>query len=412
MTNYNFSRVFIIAVASFLAACETVDTKDERNFEIDGILVSQYPINKKLEIANNEYEKGALFEAEKNYLNILSDHPGISDAWFKLGNIYYRSGRYKAAVNAFESVLKLDNMHDKAWYNLSLARVSQAIEVIDTSLGILERDSEAYIRGILLKKNLLNRISAVENEEIRAKNLKANQDNQFGERLNRRPGIANSGKFDEGTNENPIVTESSIAPATKNLDSSTLEIDTQTQGLNREGKLIYERIQGVENRIESSTKDLEEEGEKISEIDKENLVQSSIIPNQKDLDSLTPKIQDQTQSLNQEGKLILEKIQGVENTETNIIEDETDIDLTEGDLESSLIEMLEKKEPLNQSSNLMRADEKNESDSNEESSNYNSSISDAVDVLSERSFEGSRPNWIVEPFTQELRDSLLEKEGE
>lgn len=452
----------IIAVASLLAACETLDTKDERNFEIDGILSSQYPVNKKLEIANNEYEKGALFEAEKNYLNILSDHPGISDAWFKLGNIYYRSGRYKAAVNAFESVLKLDNLHDKAWYNLSLARVSQAVEAIDTSLGVLEKDSEAYIRGLLLKKNLLNRISAVENEEIRANNLKANQRYQIEEQSRQKSSIDVTTKLDKRASgiEDPIVRQSPTVIVPESLRSSAQEIEEQTR--NQKSNLTKEisaatgntksEISSDQKKINSSGKELIGESEINSERVNSIAQQGLIISDQSDLNSLTPEIGEQTKSLNQKDQQKYEKTVDVKNTQTIILESETDVDLPEKnfgngdievdendtsnavqnlatpdefDLESAVIEMLEKKEPLNQPSNLIaknikptdnidsiRADEKSKVAPNKESLTHITHIGDAVDVLSERSSQTAEPKWIVEPFTQELKDSLLNKEGE
>jgi len=98
-------------------------------------------------------------DAERLFLNIVFKHRGLSDAWFKLGNIYYRSGRYKASVNAYETVLKIDNDYDKAWYNLGLARLSQSIEVLDNALQNISPSSPYYLRTVSLRNSLVRRSS-------------------------------------------------------------------------------------------------------------------------------------------------------------------------------------------------------------------------------------------------------------
>jgi len=340
MTNYNFNRVLTIVVASLLTACETVDTRDKVDLGADSILVSQYPINKKLEIANNEYEQGALFEAEKNYLNILSDNPGISDAWFKLGNIYYRSGRYKAAVNAYQSVLKLDNRHNKAWYNLSLTRVSQAVETIDISLEILDEDTEAYVRGLLLKKNLLNRISAVENEEIRNNSIKANQDYQIGQRLNKQSTISDLSQQYESTTEDskPSVVQSPIILNQAGLVSSPKKIGEQTEELIYENVLSVENTESVRGDVETANdaveKDLENQEKTSSENEKPIVVASPTTSHQTNLDSNAIVTKEQELPLSQTDDLISENVASVENTEAVQVGDKTENDFTEQDLKN------------------------------------------------------------------------------
>lgn len=162
-----FTRLLTIGLLTLLGACQTVDNRETAGIE-NGISFSEYPLNKRLELANSAYIDGDLFEAEKRYLNILLDHERVADAWFKLGNIYYRTGRFRASVNAYESVLKIDNKHAKSWYNLSLSRLSQAIETIDQSLEVLDDSSPYYQQNLSLKKSLLFRISRQQEELSKA----------------------------------------------------------------------------------------------------------------------------------------------------------------------------------------------------------------------------------------------------
>lgn len=72
------------------------------------------------------YRDGRLGEAETVFLKVLKDHPKLSETWFKLGNIYFRTGRYDAAVLAYEKTLYWDRTNGRAWYNLALCRIKQA----------------------------------------------------------------------------------------------------------------------------------------------------------------------------------------------------------------------------------------------------------------------------------------------
>ncbi len=112
------------------------------------------PLEDRLFQANKAYEEGKLVEAEKLFLNIVFEHKALSDAWFKLGNIYYRSGRYPAAINAYETVLATDIDYEKAWYNLALTRRSQSIETLDMALRHIDKGSAFFTKSISLRKKM------------------------------------------------------------------------------------------------------------------------------------------------------------------------------------------------------------------------------------------------------------------
>lgn len=105
--------------------------------------------------ANKAYEEGRLVEAEKLYLNIVFEHKTLSDAWFKLGNIFYRSGRYSAAINAYETVLAYDIKYEKAWYNLALTRRSQSLEALNRGIKKIDEKSPFYSRMLTLRNELI-----------------------------------------------------------------------------------------------------------------------------------------------------------------------------------------------------------------------------------------------------------------
>lgn len=108
--------------------------------------------------ANLAYEEGRLPDAERWFLNIVHQYSSLADAWFKLGNIYYRTGRYTAAINAYETVLTNDISYDKAWYNLALTRRSQSIEVLNRGLSHIDKDSPFYMKSLILRKKLIGEV--------------------------------------------------------------------------------------------------------------------------------------------------------------------------------------------------------------------------------------------------------------
>jgi len=79
-----------------------------------------------LAAAYKAYEEGRLSAAETLFIQYTNQHPNYSEAWFKLGNIYYRTGQYAAAITAYNNVVQQNPQHGKAWYNLALTRVRQA----------------------------------------------------------------------------------------------------------------------------------------------------------------------------------------------------------------------------------------------------------------------------------------------
>ena len=108
------------------------------------------------------YKEGRLGDAEAMLHQILEEHPDLADGWFNLGNIYYRTGQYDAAVRAYEKTVTYDKGNGRAWYNLALTRIKQADIVLKVGVSQVKSDSPYYQRLGDFRKKLNTRLSSGE----------------------------------------------------------------------------------------------------------------------------------------------------------------------------------------------------------------------------------------------------------
>lgn len=103
-----------------------------------------------LEAAFQAYREGRLGDAEALLLGVLDKHPTLSEAWFKLANVYYRTGRHDAAVRAYEKTVAYDTKNGRAWYNLALTRIQQADAALLAGETQVKDNTQYYtmIRGL------------------------------------------------------------------------------------------------------------------------------------------------------------------------------------------------------------------------------------------------------------------------
>lgn len=80
--------------------------------------------------AQQAYQEGLLEEAEAHFIEITKLNPEFYEAWFRLGNIYVRTGQLKAAERMFEQCARLKPNEFKAWNNLAVTYVKQAIAIL------------------------------------------------------------------------------------------------------------------------------------------------------------------------------------------------------------------------------------------------------------------------------------------
>ncbi|MFT5235197.1 MAG: tetratricopeptide (TPR) repeat protein [Shewanella sp.] len=83
--------------------------------------------------AEQAYKMARLDQAESLYLQVLGSVPNYAPGWFRLGNIYTRTGRNNAAVSAYMRCLELEPENQKAWYNMSLVRIKQSTQVLTSA---------------------------------------------------------------------------------------------------------------------------------------------------------------------------------------------------------------------------------------------------------------------------------------
>lgn len=104
--------ILILAVIVFLAGCSSLKHQD------------QAPI--RLQEANNLYIQGELTQSEAIYRQLVKQSPGLSIAWFQLGNIYVRTHQLEAATDAFQSAIRINPDDERYWTNLILTQIKQA----------------------------------------------------------------------------------------------------------------------------------------------------------------------------------------------------------------------------------------------------------------------------------------------
>ncbi len=114
------------------------------------IVPERAQLSGELEPAFMAYRDGRLGDAERLLLEVLGKYPALSEVWFKLANVYYRTGRYNAAVRAYEKTVSYDAKNGRAWYNLALTRIQQADAALQAGEQQFAKNTEHYamIRGL------------------------------------------------------------------------------------------------------------------------------------------------------------------------------------------------------------------------------------------------------------------------
>ncbi|MCL2913868.1 tetratricopeptide repeat protein [Shewanella corallii] len=94
--------------------------------------------------AEQAYRRAMLDQAESLYLEVLNSVPNYAPAWFRLGNIYTRTGRQEAAIAAYQRCLELEPNNQKAWYNMSLVRLKQSTQLLQEASGRGDQKSAVH----------------------------------------------------------------------------------------------------------------------------------------------------------------------------------------------------------------------------------------------------------------------------
>lgn len=112
-------RLCLLMLVAALSACATTATTTDGDDSAD-----------RLRLAENAYQEGLFVEAESYYRELVADNPDLYQGWFRLGNIYARSGQLDAAITMYERCMDLDPEQARAWYNLALVRTRQSLRTL------------------------------------------------------------------------------------------------------------------------------------------------------------------------------------------------------------------------------------------------------------------------------------------
>jgi cytochrome c-type biogenesis protein CcmH/NrfG len=113
------------------------------------------------------YMQGDLATAERDFLELTRRVPGEGESWFRLGNIYARTRRPEAAIQAYQEALLRQYDKPKAWHNMGIVYLREAGNAFTQLLMELDPDDPFYPRIDSLNEaviNLLNSAAEGENE--------------------------------------------------------------------------------------------------------------------------------------------------------------------------------------------------------------------------------------------------------
>ena len=85
--------------------------------------------------ADAAYQNEDWKTAEKEYLYLAQNIPSEIEPWFRLGNIYARTGKLDAAVSAYREALVKDTNNSKVWHNLGIVQLRQATNTFNEMLA-------------------------------------------------------------------------------------------------------------------------------------------------------------------------------------------------------------------------------------------------------------------------------------
>lgn len=110
--------------------------------------------------AQEYYDRALYSEAERVLLSLSAGAPDNYDVHFMLGNIYVRTGQYPAADRMYRHCIGIDSSLAKAWYNLALLKVKEAMSLVDEGYQRSAVDNPQYEPNfMLLKEGLITAIT-------------------------------------------------------------------------------------------------------------------------------------------------------------------------------------------------------------------------------------------------------------
>ena len=113
----NLRFLLLLITLNFLAACNL------QNLQPSADATKIIEVEKR---AYEAYQKEDWALAEREYRYLVQQVPGQPDPWFKLGNIYARTGQLDFAISTYREALVRDPKNSKIWHNLGVVQLRQA----------------------------------------------------------------------------------------------------------------------------------------------------------------------------------------------------------------------------------------------------------------------------------------------
>ncbi|WP_228290791.1 tetratricopeptide repeat protein [Shewanella cyperi] len=148
----------LAGLALMLCACSSTPATSDGNQEIVALQAQ----------AEHAYKLAKLDQAESQYLEVLALVPNYAPGWFRLGNIYTRTGRHDAAIAAYQRCVELEPENQKAWYNMSLVRLKQSTQILEAIESRGDKDS-AIGRQISALLQVLNGLQSAPDNNTQAR---------------------------------------------------------------------------------------------------------------------------------------------------------------------------------------------------------------------------------------------------
>jgi len=119
-----------------LAGCGTVGPKTGSQ-RLSYVLTTQ-------EQADAAYRSNDMQHAAALYLQLTKLVPQEADYWYMLGNSYVRTQQPDEAVQAYQQAISRNPNHTRAWHNLGIVRMRQAVAAFVSSASTAKAGDPLY----------------------------------------------------------------------------------------------------------------------------------------------------------------------------------------------------------------------------------------------------------------------------
>jgi cytochrome c-type biogenesis protein CcmH/NrfG len=117
-----------LVLTLLLAGCGTLPVTKTSSQRLSNVLTTQ-------DQAEAAYGSNDMQHAATLYLQLTKMVPQEADYWYMLGNAYVRTQEPDRAVQAYQQAIARNPDHTRAWHNLGIVRMRQAMAAFVSSAG-------------------------------------------------------------------------------------------------------------------------------------------------------------------------------------------------------------------------------------------------------------------------------------